>query len=133
MSESCVACIFLSTRIVFCHMQTHQSWEESTFSSQRWSGQGLQVFFVSLWLGDLSWDNVGLTKIFLPCSHPQGEFLSRPPAVLDSNGVKRLAGSSEYRREYLKHPLNGSGDQDLEKMNFSMAGFGLFGFKTNEV
>ena len=62
-----------------------------------------------------------------------GEFLSRPPAVLDSNGVKRLAGSSEYRREYLKHPLNGSGEPRLEEMNFAMAGFGLFGFKTKEV
>ena len=46
MSESCVACIFLSTMIGFCHMQTHHSWEESTFSSQRWSGQGLQVFLL---------------------------------------------------------------------------------------
>lgn len=111
-------------------MQTHHSWEESTFSSQRWSGQGLQVFFVSLWLGDLSWDNVELTKIFsaLFSSPKQQNWVNF--CHVDSNGVKRLAGSSEYRREYLKHPLNGSGDPDLEEemMNFSMAGFGLFGF-----
>ena len=110
-------------------MRTHHSREESTFSSQRWSGQGLQVFSVSLWLGDLSWDNVELTKIFSALfSSPK----QQNRVNLDSKGVKLLAGSSEYRREYLKHPLNGSGDPDLERWIFPWQVLDCLGFK-NEV
>ena len=53
-------------------MQTHHSWEEALFLHKDGVDKVFK-FFVSLWLGDLSWDNVELTKIgsFLPCSHPQ--------------------------------------------------------------